>query len=170
MDFARDARGGATVGKLAATVLDRSERRTKSGSKMGIFALSDRSGHFESIIFQEGLNQFRDVLEPGQAVVLIVQAQVEGEDVRIRIQSAEPLEKAASRLPSSLRITLSDASPMPALSGALKERGDGEILIILPIDGGIKEVEMKLPGGFRATPQIAGAIRTIPGVVSVEHG
>ena len=169
-EFARAARSGATVGKLAATVLDRSERRTKSGSKMGIFALSDQTGHFESIIFQEGLNQFRDILEPGQAVVLIVQAQVEGEDVRIRIQSAEPLERAASRLPSSLRITMADAAPMSALSGMLKERGDGEVLIVLPIDGGLREVEMKLPGGFRATPQIAGAIRTLPGIVAVEHG
>jgi len=170
VDFAREARGGATVGKLAATVLDRSERRTKSGSKMGIFALSDRTGHFEAIIFQEGLNQFRDVLEPGQAVVLIVQAQVEGEDVRIRIQSAELLERAASRLPTSLRITLSDVAPMSALSEMLKDRGDGEVLIVLPIDGGLREVEMKLQGGFRATPQIAGAIRTIPGIVTVEHG
>jgi DNA polymerase-3 subunit alpha len=170
VDFAREARGGATVGKLAATVLDRSERRTKSGSKMGIFALSDRTGHFEAIIFQEGLNQFRDVLERGQAVVLIVQAQVEGEDVRIRIQSAELLERAASRLPTSLRITLSDVAPMSALSEMLKDRGDGEVLIVLPIDGGLREVEMKLQGGFRATPQIAGAIRTIPGIVAVEHG
>jgi DNA polymerase-3 subunit alpha len=169
-EFARAARGGASVGKLAATVLDRSERRTRSGSKMGIFALSDRTGHFESIIFEEGLHQFRDVLEPGQAVVLIVQAQVEGDDVRIRIQSAEALEKAASRLPSSLRITITDATPMPALSEMLKERGDGEVLIVLPIDGGMREVEMKLQGGFRATPQIAGALRTIPGVVAVEHG
>jgi DNA polymerase-3 subunit alpha len=169
-EFARAARGGASVGKLAATVLDRSERRTRSGSKMGIFALSDRTGHFESIIFEEGLHQFRDVLEPGQAVVLIVQAQVEGDDVRIRIQSAESLEKAASRLPSSLRITITDATPMPALSEMLKDRGDGEVLIILTIDGGLREVEMKLQGGIRATPQIAGALRAIPGVVTVEHG
>ena len=102
--------------------------------------------------------------------MLIVQAQVEGEDVRIRIQSAEPLEHAASRLPSSLRITMADATPMSALSGMLKERGDGEVLIVLPIDGGLREVEMKLPGGFRATPQIAGAIRTLAGIVAVEHG
>ena len=30
-------------GRVAATVLDRSERRTKTGNKMGIFALSDRA-------------------------------------------------------------------------------------------------------------------------------
>jgi DNA polymerase III subunit alpha len=168
-EFARAVKGGATVGKLAATVLDRSERRTRSGSKMGIFALSDRSGHFEAIIFQEGLNQFRDTLEPGQAVIIVVQGQLEGEDVRVRIQSAEPLDKAAARLPTSLRIVLNDEKPLSEVASLLKDRGDGEVTIVLPLDGGTREVEMKLPGGIRATPQLAGQLRIVPGVIAVEH-
>ncbi|MGL4443001.1 MAG: DNA polymerase III subunit alpha, partial [Alsobacter sp.] len=39
-DFARAVKAGASMGRVAATVLDRQERRTKSGSKMGILALS----------------------------------------------------------------------------------------------------------------------------------
>jgi DNA polymerase-3 subunit alpha len=136
---------------------------------MGIFALSDRSGHFEAIIFQEGLNQFRDTLEPGQAVIIVVQGQLEGEDVRVRIQSAEPLDKAAARLPTSLRIVLNDEKPLPELASLLKDRGDGEVTIVLPLDGGTREVEMKLPGGIRATPQLAGQLRIVPGVIAVEH-
>ena len=31
------------------------------------------------------------------------------------------------------------------------------------------EVEVRLPGQFRVTPQIAGAIKAIPGIVAVEH-
>ena len=46
-EFVRSVRAGARVGRLAATVLDRQERRTKSGSKMGILQLSDQTGHFE---------------------------------------------------------------------------------------------------------------------------
>ncbi len=30
------------------------------------------------------------------------------------------------------------------------------------------EVEVKLPGRFKVSPQIAGAIKAVPGVVSVE--
>jgi DNA polymerase-3 subunit alpha len=30
------------------------------------------------------------------------------------------------------------------------------------------EVEVKLPGRFRVSPQIAGAIKAVPGVVAVE--
>ena len=86
---------GASMGRVAATVLDRSERRTKTGIKMGIFTLSDQSGHFEAIIFSEGLHQYRDLLEPGRAVVLTLQASAEGDEVRARIGTAEPLEVAA---------------------------------------------------------------------------
>ncbi|MGL4442347.1 MAG: DNA polymerase III subunit alpha, partial [Alsobacter sp.] len=168
-DFARAVKAGASMGRVAATVLDRQERRTKSGSKMGILALSDQSGHFEAIVFQEGLNQLRDVLEPGKAVVLTVQASAEGEEVRARIVAAEPLDKAASKLPSSLRIFLRDDRPLPSITERLKEKGDGEVTLVLMVDGGQREVEVKLAGRFKATPQVAGAIKAVPGVVAVEY-
>jgi DNA polymerase-3 subunit alpha len=36
---------------------------------MGIMGLSDPTGHFEAVLFSEGLAQYRDVLEPGAAVL-----------------------------------------------------------------------------------------------------
>ncbi|GGH15934.1 DNA-directed DNA polymerase [Alsobacter metallidurans] len=167
-DFARAVRGGASMGRVAATVLDRSERRTKSGSKMGIFSLSDQSGHFEAIIFSEGLNQYRDLLEPGRAVVLTLQASAEGEEVRARIGTAEPLDIAAEKLKSSMRVFLRDDKPVRSIQERLRERGDGEIALVLMLDDGQREVEVKLPGRYKATPQVAGALKAVPGVVAVE--
>ncbi len=63
---------------------------------MGIIGLSDPSGHFEAVIFSEGLAEHRDLLEPGAAVLLFLSAEVQGDDVRARIQSAEPLDAAAA--------------------------------------------------------------------------
>jgi DNA polymerase-3 subunit alpha len=168
-DFARSVKEGASMGRIAATVLDRQERRTKSGSKMGILALSDQSGHFEAIVFQEGLNELRDVLEPGSAVVLTVVASAEGEEVRARIQGAEPLDKAASRLPQSLRIYLRDDKPVRSIAERLREKGDGEVSLILMLEQERREVEIRLPGRYRATPQVASAIKAVPGVVTVEQ-
>jgi DNA polymerase-3 subunit alpha len=166
-DFARAVRGGASMGRLAATVLDRTERRTKSGSKMGIVALSDQSGHFEAIIFAEGLMQFRDLLEPGTAVVLLVQASAEGEEVRARIQSVEPLDSAVSKHHKSLRIFLRDEAPLLIVAERLKARGDGDVSLVLMLEEK-QEVELKLPGRYPTTPQMASALRAIPGVVHVE--
>ena len=61
------------------------ERRTKTGNKMGILGLSDPTGHFEAMMFSERLAQYRDVLEPGAAVLLQLGAELQGEDVRARV-------------------------------------------------------------------------------------
>ena len=46
-EFVEAVKRGVTAGRLAAVVLDRAERRTKSGNKMGIVQLSDDSGQYK---------------------------------------------------------------------------------------------------------------------------
>src|SRR5207247_5441682 len=77
-EFARAVKSGASAGRIAGTVVARTERRTRTGSKMGIIGLSDPSGHYEAVVFSEGLAQFRDLLEPGKAVLLALSAEVQG--------------------------------------------------------------------------------------------
>jgi DNA polymerase-3 subunit alpha len=36
------------------------------------------------------------------------------------------------------------------------------------LDEGAREVEVKLPGRYPATPQIAGLLRAVPGVIEVQ--
>jgi DNA polymerase-3 subunit alpha len=173
-EFARAVKAGATAGRVAGTVVARTERRTRTGSKMGIIGLSDASGHFEAVIFSEGLAEHRDLLEPGTAVLLFLSAEVQGDDVRARIQSVEPLDAAAANLHQGLRVFLQDEKPIEALAKRLvpapraaQANGDGEVSVVLILKQGT-EVEVKLPGRFKVSPQIAGAIKAVPGVVQVE--
>lgn len=166
-EFSRSVRAGNSVGRVAATILDRQERRTKTGNKMGILTLSDQTGQYEAIIFSEGLQRLRDVLEPGSAVVLMLQAGLEGEEVRARIGMAEPLEEAVAKHQKGMRIFLRDERPIGSVFERLKARGEGEVSLVLILDEGDREVEVRLPGKYMATPQIAGAIRAVPGVVDV---
>jgi len=173
-EFARAVKSGATAGKVAATVVARTERRTRTGSKMGIIGLSDPSGHFEAVIFSEGLAEHRDLLEPGNGVLLFLSAEVQGDDVRARIQSAEPLDAAAANHHKGLRVFLRDEQPIEAVAKRLEPasqrmvaNGDGEVSVVLMLRQGT-EVEVKLPGRFKVSPQIAGAIKAVPGVVTVE--
>ena len=172
--FARSVRAGGSTARLAATVLDRTERRTKTGSKMGIVTLSDPSGQYEAILFQEGLNQFRDLLEKGALVLVTLQANMDGEDVRARIGHVEPLEEASRKVSTSLRIFLRDSTPMASIAQRLSARAagggsEGEVSLVLLLDKEQGEVEVKLPGRFPVSAQIAGALKAIPGIVSVEH-
>jgi DNA polymerase-3 subunit alpha len=175
-EFARAIRSGANAGRVAGTVVARTERRTRTGSKMGIIGLSDPSGHFEAVVFSEGLQQFRDLLEPGSAVLLTLSAELQGDDVRARIQAVEPLDQAAARLSKGLRVFLRGAAPLESVAKRLEspspartapEKADGEVALILMLSEGT-EVEVKLPGRFKVSPQIAGAIKAVPGVVAVE--
>ncbi|MDE2379557.1 DNA polymerase III subunit alpha [Bradyrhizobium sp.] len=185
-EFSRAVKTGATAGKVAATVVSRMERRTKTGNKMGIMGLSDPTGHFEAVLFSEGLAQYRDVLEPGAAVLLQLGAELQGEDVRARVLHAEPLDDAAAKTQKGLRIFLRDTKPLESIARRLavpegaaapkigspaiapRGNGDGEVSLVMMLDLET-EVEMKLPGRFKVSPQIAGAIKAVAGVVDVQQ-
>ncbi|MEP9347589.1 DNA polymerase III subunit alpha [Xanthobacter sp. KR7-225] len=173
-DFARGVRAGDTFGRLAATVVSRQERRTKSGTRMGIVGLSDPSGHYEAVIFSEGLAQLRDLLEPGTPLLLTVAAELQGEDVRVRIQNCERLDALAARHHKGLRIFLRSTEPIEGIARRLSdgqpktEAGTGEVSLVLMVDDAKAEVEVSLPGRYSVSPQVAGAIKAIPGVVAVE--
>src|SRR4051794_38475753 len=189
-EFSRAVKTGATAGKVAATVVSRMERRTKTGNKMGIMGLSDPTGHFEAVLFSEGLAEYRDVLEPGAAVLLQLGAELQGEDVRARVLHAEPLDDAAAKTQKGLRIFVRDTEPLDSIarrlnmpepappngtaksvqakpSPAPSGGADGDVSLVIMLDLET-EVEMKLPGRFKVSPQIAGAIKAVAGVVDVQ--
>jgi DNA polymerase-3 subunit alpha len=177
-EFARAVKSGASAGRVAGTVVARTERRTRTGSKMGIIGLSDPSGHYEAVVFSEGLAQFRDLLEPGRAVLLSLSAEVQADEVRARIQMAEPLDAAAAKLSKGLRVFLRSEAPLESVAKRLdrmpagparsaQDKSDGEVSMVLMLGEGT-EVEVRLPGRFKVSPQIAGAIKAIPGVVEVQ--
>jgi DNA polymerase-3 subunit alpha len=171
-EFCRAVKTGATAGRVAATVVSRMERRTKTGNKMGIMGLSDPTGHFEAVLFSEGLAQYRDVLEPGTAVLLQLGAELQGEDVRARVLHAEPLDAAAAKTQKGLRVTMKDTKALDSLVKRLQPQpsnaaGGGDVSLILRLDLQT-EVEFKLEGRFQVSPQIAGAIKAVSGVEMVE--
>jgi len=180
-EFSRAVKTGATAGKVAATVVSRMERRTKTGNKMGIIGLSDPTGHFEAVLFSEGLAQFREVLEPGAAVLLQLGAELQGEEVRARVLHAEPLDDAAAKTQKGLRIFLRNTKSLESIAKRLqgpaggtgaaapqgRTAGEGDVSLVLMLDLET-EVEMKLPGRYKVSPQIAGAIKAVSGVVDVQ--
>jgi DNA polymerase III subunit alpha len=166
--FSRAVKAGATAGRLAATVIDRSERRTKSGSKMGIVVLSDRSGQYEAIMFNETLQQLRELLEPGQPVLISVAANIDNDEVRLRIQGGEPLAAAVERVQAGVRIFLKDDKPIIHLAERLKRRGEGEVSVIVLAGNDEDEVTIRLPGRYDLAAPVVAALKSTPGVLMVE--
>ena len=144
------------------------ERKTRTGNKMGVVMFSDTSGQYEAVMFSEALAQYRDLLEPGKSVVITVAAENRPEGVNLRIQTVHSLEDEASRVQKALRIYLRDASPLNMLANQLTTRGEGQVSFVLIKDNAQGEIEVSLPDRYRITPQIASAMRAVPGVVEVE--
>lgn len=167
-EFSAAVKRGVQAGRLAGTVTSKQERRTKTGNKMGIISLSDSTGQYEGILFEEALNQYRDVLEAGRSVVITVAAEDRPEGISLRIQTVSALEEEAARVQKTLRIFMRDAKPLASFSALLTQRGEGQVSLILIQDDGKREVEIELKDRFRITPQIAGAIKSVAGVVDVE--
>ncbi|MGE0500004.1 MAG: DNA polymerase III subunit alpha [Rhizobiaceae bacterium] len=167
-DFAAGVKRGATAGRLAGTVTAKQERKTRTGNRMGVIQLSDTSGQYEAVLFSEGLAQYRDLLEAGNSVVITVSAEDRPEGVNLRIQTVQSLEEVAGQVQKAMRIFLRDPGPIGTLSSQLSVRGEGQVSLIVIKDGGAGEVEVELPERYRVSPQVASAIRAVPGVVEVE--
>jgi DNA polymerase-3 subunit alpha len=167
-EFAAAVKRGATAGRLAGTVTARQERKTRTGNRMGVVQLSDQSGQFEAVLFSEGLAQYREQLEPGVSVVVTVSAEDRPEGINLRIQTVQALEELATQAQKALRIYLRDTGPLVTLSSQLGQRGEGQVSFVVIKEDAKGEVEIALPDRYRISPQIASAMRAVPGVVEVE--
>jgi DNA polymerase III subunit alpha len=166
--FQAAVKQGATAGRLAGTITARQERKTRTGNKMAIVQFSDASGQYEAVLFSETLAQYRDRLEPGTSVVITVAAEDRPEGVNLRIQTVQALEDEASRVQRALRIYLRDAAPLPSLATQLAQKGEGQVSFVVLKQAGQGEVEIELPERYRLSPQLASAMKSVPGVVEVE--
>lgn len=167
-DFVKKAKTkGARAGKLAGTVTYRQERRSKTGNRFAFAGFSDPTGQFEAIVFSDTLAHVRDQLEVGAALILRVEADLEGEEVRFRLNGVEPIEKAAQNIASGLRIFVTDEKPLESLSKRLSNGGKAPVRLVMMLDGA-REVEISLGNAYTVTPQIKAAVKAVPGVLDVQ--
>ena len=179
-EFEAHSDHGIVAGRLAAIVISARERRSQKGNKFAFAMFSDASGQFEAVIFSDTLAQSRDLLVAGKPVLLHVEGEREDDALKLRVQSMESLESAASRLDRGLRVKLrpikaqSKAKPLREIEGHLarakKDSGKpGNVILVLSVPELGKEVELRLPGSYNVTPTLAGDISTVAGVLAVEE-
>ncbi len=177
VDFEAAAERGASGGRLAGIVISARERRSQKGNKFAFAMFSDTSGQFEAVIFSDTLNQCRDLLEAGTAVLLSVEGERDGDALKMRVQSLESLDSAVGSLDQGLRVVL-DAAAVSGKKARLSDikahlkpgqngRKGGEVRLVLPLGDQAREIEIVLPGRYDVSPNAAGRVSTVPGVVEV---
>jgi DNA polymerase-3 subunit alpha len=158
---------GATAAKLAGTITYRQERRSKNGNRFAFVGFSEPSGQYETIVFSDLLATARDLLEPGNDVIVRVEADVDGEEVRLRLNGVEILDKASAAVQSGLIVFIKDEAPIVSIAQRLKNGGRAPVKLIVQMPTG-REVDIALGNKFTVTPQLKGAIKAIPGVIDVQ--
>ncbi len=168
VEFAAKARMRRVVGTLAGTVLHARERKGKTGNAYAFAAFSDPTGQFEAVIFSELLAASRALLEPGTAVLLDVEAEADGEAIKVRVHRLVSLEKAAEARHSGMKIYLDDTRALaPLVEQVGTGGGGGQFRLVLRLDDISREVEFVLPQGIDATPKQRSALKLVEGVASV---
>src|SRR5947207_649167 len=121
--------------KLAGTVIDRLERTSAKGNRFAFVQCSDQSGAFELTVFSEVLSAKRNLLEPGQAVLISVDGRLDGEQVKLMAQSVEKLEDAVANSAAGLRIVISDSGVLEALRKSREgKRGRGRVTLVVQME------------------------------------
>ena len=167
-EFAAKARLRRVVGTLAGTVLSSRERKGKSGNPYAFVAFSDPTGQFEAVVFSEALLAARSLLEPGTAVLLDVEAEADGETVRIRVQRLSSLDSAAEARSAGMKVYVEDTRALAPLAAQIGGKGgDGQFRLVLRLEELSKEVEFDLPQGIDTTPRQRSALKLLEGVASI---
>lgn len=158
--------------KLAGIVLGKRIMTTSRGSKMAFIQMSDASGTFEITMFQEVLNDARDLLEGTKP--LMVTATVDrrgGEDgMRLTAQLCKSLDDEAANAAAGMCIFIRDIQPLEPLANVFREHGKrGRGLVTFMLEGTtLGEIEMPLGQKFEITSGLRQAVKSIPGVIDVQ--
>jgi len=174
-DFEALTQRGATAGRLAGVVIAARERRSQKGNKFAFASFSDATGQFEAVIFSDTLATCRELLEPGTPVIVSVEAEVDGETLKMRVQSLEALDKAAAGVPRNLKVVLDQrecAGPNVVRLEEMRQRlkpaqRGGEVRLVLPLLDRDCEMELILPGRYDVSPQDAGRIAALAVVAKI---
>ncbi|RDW13878.1 DNA polymerase III subunit alpha [Paracoccus thiocyanatus] len=169
------AQDGALVAQLAGTVAHRQEKKSARGTRFAFVGLSDPTGLYEVTVFSDTLDAHRQHLEPGENVVLQVQVEPSGDQVKLLARAVMPLDQAVADAGASrLAVEIAGLDAVPAVAEALSRiqaevnvpaRARGPIA--LRLKDGADLVDIEIAGDVPLTTPARQALRVIPGVLEV---
>ena len=170
-------KGGAVAAKISGTISGKQERKSARGNRFAFVQLSDPTGLFEVTVFSDTLEKYRDVLMPGENVVMTVEATSEADQLKLLCRGAQLVDVAvADAAAMGLKVYIGDEDAIGSVatrleeankSGNARQRGPVHLVLMHPDLPG--EVEIALKNDYVLNPQIAGALKHVPGVQMVEE-
>lgn len=156
--------------RIAAIVLSKEERASKSGRKFASITFSDAHGSFNLPFFSENYERIRDKIEEGMPVYIEALAKRNDEGaLRLTGQNMEPLEsKVRTR---TLNLSVSETFSFAALKNILHDIPEDEektctISLVTSLRGA--KIRVQLPGHYALSAARKAAILALRGVQLIE--
>ncbi|TNF20262.1 MAG: DNA polymerase III subunit alpha [Rhodobacteraceae bacterium] len=171
------AEGAPCVAKLAGVVAGRQERKSARGNRFAFCQMSDTTGAYEVTLFSETLEKSREHLETGAKVVVTVEATMESDQLKLLGRSVAPIDVAVADAGSTgLKVFVEAPGAISSVATILSEAAEkvqraarGPIYLCLMDPALPGEVEIDTGAEFPVTPEIKGALKSLPGVMAVEE-
>jgi DNA polymerase-3 subunit alpha len=171
-------RDGAAVGCVGVIVSALQERKSGRGTRFFRMNISDPTGQVSGMaLFPENFDTVRAVFDQTVQVVMTLEARFNDGQFDPVARSVAPMEQVVADAGSSgLKIFVEEPEAVGIVATVLREaaekargvgRGPIQFCLIHPDLPG--EVEIDAGVEYPVTPQIKGAIKSLPGVVMVEE-
>ncbi len=162
---------------MAGTVSSRQERKSARGNRFAFVGLSDPTGLYEVTLFSDVLDAAREHLETGANVVVTVEANMDSEQLKLLARSVAPVDTVVADAGGmALRVFVTEAEAAATVASLLEKAatqakgarpGSVSLCLMHPTLPG--EVEVDIGDTVPLNPQIKGALKSLPGVMSVEE-
>lgn len=146
----------AQIYRLAGIVITKQERAAKSGQRYAFVQLSDPTGVFEVTVFSELLSQYRELLEPGTALLITATAQLSEENLRLTCQGVETLEKATEG--GSITVILQSEDQVKRFIRLLETAIPGRTKIFAKVKTNDSFAALALQSSYVLTPDLRASL------------
>ncbi len=155
------ATAGGVIVKVAGVIAAKRIRKTKTGKRMAILHLSDRSGQDEIAVFPESYEAYADLIDANVPLLAHLSVALEDDRLRVSVERLENLEDVAQG-PSEIEIVLRDVDAAKVLKEYMEPLSSGRTKPLLKVQvPGRGQVHLKLKKGIKVTKPFLAKAETL---------
>ncbi|MEO0915521.1 MAG: hypothetical protein AAFY31_00815 [Pseudomonadota bacterium] len=174
-------REGGAVARVGVIVSALQERKSGRGTRFFRMNISDPTGQVSGMaLFPEDFETVRKVFDQTHQVIMTLEARFNEGQFDPIARSVAPIDTVvAGGVAAGLNVMIDEAGAGAMIhsvldrfreDGAIKTKGPVRVTVLsVPLEGAIQDVPIDLGDGWPVSPQIKGALKSLPGVVSVEE-
>jgi len=178
---AKAERDGAAVSRVGVVVTGLQERKSGRGTRFFRMNISDPTGQVSGMaLFPDDFDKIRQVFEQSHQVLMTLEARFNEGQFDPIARSASPIDGVISQgMSAGLNVMIDKveaASMIQSVLNRFREDGSTKIrgpvtitALAVPLQDTVQDVPVEIGDGWPVSPEIKGALKSLPGVVAVEE-